>query len=57
MVEPEQRTEYVRNVPNSQLRTPFSSVHGSTHYFKMTKLQHVNSTTTIELQMENAIDK
>ena len=33
------------------------SVHGSTHYLKMTKLQYVNSCTTIELQIKMTIDK
>ena len=44
-----QREEYVGNVPIS----PFSSVHSSTHYLQMTKLQYVNSSTTIELQIKN----
>ena len=28
------------------------SVHGSTHYLKITKLQYVNTSTTIELQIK-----
>ena len=38
---------------NFSLGTPFSSVHSSTHYLQMTKLQYVNSSTTIELQIKN----
>ena len=45
------REEYVGNVPISPLGTPFSSVHGSTHYLQMTELQYVNSSITIELQI------
>ena len=45
--------EYVGNVSTSPLDTPFSSVHGSTNYLQMTKLQYVNSSTTIELQIKN----
>ena len=48
-----QREEYVGNVPISPLGTPFFSVHGSTHYLQMTKLQYVISRTTIELQIKN----
>ena len=42
-----QRQEYVGNVPISPLGTPFSSVHDSTHYLHMTKLQYAISNTTI----------
>ena len=47
-----QREEYVGNVFISSLGTPFSSVHGSTHFLQMTKLQYLNSSTTIELQIK-----
>ena len=47
------REEYVGNVPVSPLGTPFYSVHGSTHYLEMTKLQYVNSSTSTELQIKN----
>ena len=47
------REEYVENVPISPLGTLFSSIHSSTHYLQMTKLQYVNSSTTIELQRKN----
>ena len=47
------REEYVGNVPISPFGTPYSSLHGSTHYFRMKKLQYVNSSTTIELQIKN----
>ena len=47
------RIGYVGNVPISPLCTPFSSVHGSTHSLQMTKLQHVNSSITIEFQIGN----
>ena len=49
--------EYVGNVQNSPLGTPSSSAHGSTHYLQMTKLQYVNSSTSIELQMNMIIYK
>ena len=48
-----QRKEYVGNVPNFPLGTPFSSLHGSTHYLQMTKSQYVNSRTIILLQIKN----
>ena len=47
-----QRAECVRKVPISPLGTPFSSTHCSTHYLQMAKLQYVNSSTTIELQIK-----
>ena len=52
MVEPKTREEYVGNVPISPLGTPFSSVQSSTHYLQMTKLQYVNSSTTIGLRIK-----
>ena len=52
-----QREEYVENVPISPIGTPFSNVHGSTHYLQMTKLQYVNSSITIELHIKMIIDK
>ena len=52
------REEYVGSAPISPLGTQFSNIHGSTHYLQMTKLQFVNSSTTIELQIKKmAIDK
>ena len=48
-----QREEYVRNIPICPIGTPFSSVHSSTHYLQITKLQYVNSSTTIELHIKN----
>ena len=48
-----QREEYVGNVSISPLGTPFSSIHVSSHYLQMTKLQYVNSSTIIELQIKN----
>ena len=43
---PKVREEYAGNVPISSLGTPFSSVHGPTHYLQMTisicKLKHNN---------------
>ena len=46
------RKEYVGNFSIYPLGTPFSSIHGSTHYLQMTKLEYVNSSTTIELQIK-----
>ena len=46
-----QREEYFGNVPVFPRGTPFSSIHGST--LQMTKLQYVNSSTTIDLQIKN----
>ena len=51
------REEYEVNVQISPLGTPFSSDHGSTQYLIITKLQYVNSSTTIELQIKMTIDK
>ena len=47
------KIKHVGNVPISPLGTPYSSVHGSTHYLQMTKLHDVNSSTIIELQIKN----
>ena len=43
-------TEYKENVPISPFDTPFSSFHGFSHYLQVTKLQYVNSSTTIQLK-------
>ena len=42
-----------RKCSNFSICTPFSSIHGSTHYLQMTKLQYVNSSTTLELRIKN----
>ena len=52
-IELKEKNTYVGNVPISPLDIPFSSVHGSTHYLQMTKLQYVNSSTTIELKKKH----
>ena len=46
------RDEYVSNVPISSLVSPICSVHISTHYLQMTKLEYVNPSTTIELHIK-----
>ena len=42
-----------RKCSNFSTCTQFCSVHGSTHYFQMSNLEYVNSSTTIELQIKN----
>ena len=57
MVEPKQEKNVSEMFEFLHLSTPFSSVHGSTHYLQMTKLKYINSSTTIELQIKMTIDK
>ena len=57
MVEPEQKSispyKDLRESTKDNVGTPLSSFHGSTHYLQMTKLQYVNSSTIIELEIKN----
>ena len=42
-----------RKCSNFSIGAPFSSVYGTTRYLQLTKLQYVNSSITIELQIKN----